>query len=150
MSALNSDVAVPEAQDASGRIRCGIDVVELKQFRRALIVGGERFLRNIFTAFELMECSGDVQRLAALFAAKEAVAKALGTGIRGIGWSEIEVVASNAGPPQVHLTNRAKERAAKLSIAKWTLSLSHTSSVALAAVVAEGLPKPQLQKGAVQ
>jgi holo-[acyl-carrier protein] synthase len=64
----------------------GIDIVEIPRFEKALSRWGERFLERVYTANELTICQGRVPELAARFAAKEAVMKALGTGMRGVGW----------------------------------------------------------------
>jgi holo-[acyl-carrier protein] synthase len=120
-------------------LRGGVDVVDLAQFRRDLGVGGKRFLRRIYTQSELAHCDGREEKLAARFAAKEAVAKALGTGIRGIGWQEIEIVSGTNGEPRVLLHGRARDRAAALGLASWSLSLTHSASVALAMVVARSV-----------
>ncbi|MFB3071900.1 MAG: holo-ACP synthase, partial [bacterium] len=81
----------------------GIDMVGIERFRRALDRHGERFLKRIFTHRERSECSGradPARHLAARFAAKEAVFKALGTGwARGVGWRDVEVTADDYGRP---------------------------------------------------
>jgi holo-[acyl-carrier protein] synthase len=117
-------------------ISCGTDVVELSQFARDLQLGGERFLRRIYTQDEILLCGGDTQRLAARFAAKEATAKALGTGMRGLGWKEIEVLKLPGGAPHLVLHGRAASRAETLRLKDWAISLSHTHNVAIAYVVA--------------
>lgn len=118
-------------------IRCGVDVVDLAQFSRDVQVGGDRFLHRIYTDEEFAHCRARVERLAARFAAKEAVAKALGTGMRGIGWREIEVVSSPKGEAHIRLWGRAKERAATIGIGGWALSLTHSESMSLAMVIAQ-------------
>lgn len=128
--------AVHEGHQELPGLFCGTDLVELASFGRYLEVGGEHFLRRIFTERELENCGGRLPRLAARFAAKEAVAKALGTGIRGIDWTEMEIRNDMRGRPLLRLHGRAARRAAKLRLSGWTISLSHSEIFALAFVVA--------------
>lgn len=123
---------------AAAAIACGTDLVEMAQFSRDLKLGGERFLHRIYTDDELAFCQGRADRLATRFAGKEAVAKALGTGIRGIGWTEIEILSAAQGQPRIILRRRAAFQAAQLAISAWAISLSHTPSLALAFVVGLG------------
>lgn len=124
----------------------GIDLIEIDRFAAAVERYGERFLMRVFTNAEREACGGRTQSLAARFAAKEAVAKLLGVGIRGLGagsraasalgWHEIEVLRDQAGRPTVFLHGRAAERAATLGTSEIALSLSHTRSCAVASAVA--------------
>lgn len=123
----------------------GIDLVETDRIGRMLDEHGDRFLNRCFTPAERVYCHENdrrrLERLAARFAAKEAVLKALGTGWRdGIAWTDVEVVREVSGRPGVKLTGRASEIAKSLGIAGWLLSLSHTDSYAVASVIALGLP----------
>ncbi len=89
----------------------GEPVERLGQWRSLGLIGaedGERFLGRIYTAVEVAFCRGRVHELAARFAAKEAVMKALGTGARGVAWREIEVLPNHRGKPLVYLYGRAK------------------------------------------
>lgn len=113
----------------------GIDIVQMSWFGRAVKVGGERFVRRILTDRESKFCRGRVERMAVRFAAKEAIAKALGTGIRGISWREMEIVSARNGQPAVVLRGRALERARKLNIAEWTVSLSHGETLVIAIAI---------------
>jgi holo-[acyl-carrier protein] synthase len=130
-----SDVAAPGGA-AAGVIRAGVDRVELDEFRRTLDVAGEGFLERIYTSAEIAFCAGRVNRLATRFAAKEAVAKVLGTGVRGLGLREIEVLTSPHGEPHLILHDRARDRAACLGITSISVSLTHTAVAAEAFVVA--------------
>ena len=117
----------------------GIDLIEIDRMRHALRCYPERFLRRVFTAREVAQCEGRVESLAARFAAKEAAAKALGTGIwrNGIGWTDIETVRDEqTGAPTLHLHGGAQARAAALHWREWTVSLSHDRGHAIALVVA--------------
>lgn len=82
------------------------------------------------------------QRLAARFAAKEALSKALGVGIGALSWRDVEVVRDDNGAPELSLTGRAAALAAGRGVDRWHVSLSHTDSVAVAVVVAESLASP--------
>ena len=75
----------------------GIDIIEIARVRKVLDRHGERFLRRVYTEDEVRHCRGRVPELAARFAAKEAVMKALGTGVRGVGWSDIEILPNRRG-----------------------------------------------------
>lgn len=114
----------------------GVDRVELVAFRRVLATGGEEFLGTVYTEAEREHCAGRVERLAARFAAKEAASKSLGTGFRGLGPSEIEVVSEETGEPRLVLHGRARDRARVLGVTSMSVSLTHTAAVAEAFVVA--------------
>ncbi len=98
----------------------------------------ERFLTRHFTAAERSECGGSGARLAARWAAKEAAAKALGTGIGPIGWHELEICCSENGAPTLRLYGAAADRARVLGLTAWSVSLSHTAQHAVAVVAATG------------
>ena len=115
----------------------GIDAVEIDRIEGVLRRHGQRFLDRIFTRAEIAHCNGRVRELAARFAAKEAVSKALGTGMRGIRWREMEVVPDRRGKPHVRLHGSAKERAAELGIHDLAISLTHSRELAIATVVAD-------------
>ena len=119
----------------------GVDLIEIARVKRILDHHGNRFLERVFTPAEIAYARGRPGELAARFAAKEAVAKALGVGMRmiardGIGWREAEILGNRRGQPLVHLHGRAAERAAKLGLTEWSVSLSHTEEHAIALVVA--------------
>jgi holo-[acyl-carrier protein] synthase len=116
----------------------GVDLVEIARIARAAERHGERFRQRFFTEQELAYCQGRCERLAGRFAAKEAVAKALGTGIGDVGWKDIEVLCDARGGPYLLLHNGAAARAASLGIKEWSISLSHTDTVAIALAVALG------------
>jgi holo-[acyl-carrier protein] synthase len=118
------------------QILCGVDIVELARFRHHLNLGGARFLGRVFTNQEIAYCESQPERLAARFAGKEAVAKALGTGIRSIGWTEIEILSDRTGKPSLALRGRAAARASQLGVRRWAISLSHGVDLAIAYVVA--------------
>jgi holo-[acyl-carrier protein] synthase len=120
-----------------------VDLVEID--RVAAVIGrwGDRFLTRVFTDAERAYCRGRVPELAVRFAAKEAVSKALGTGIVGMAWRDIEVVPDPRGKPLVVLHNRAKARATELGLTSFEVSLSHSRDMAIAMVVAQGADRAE-------
>lgn len=123
-------------------IGTGIDIIEVRRLERLLERHGERALRRIFTESERAYCLGlsrPAPSLAARFAAKEALYKALGTGIgAGGAWVEAEVVRCEDGRPTMRLHGTAAESAARLRVRRIHLSLSHTDELATASVILEG------------
>ena len=120
-------------------IRVGVDIVSIERVQKAVDRWGDRFLNRVFTSRERQECGARVESLAARFAAKEAVLKALGTGLdAGISWQDVEI-AGRGTVPRVHLARIAERRAATLGLNAWTVSLSHDKGVAIAVVVGYGL-----------
>ena len=119
-------------------LRTGVDLIELKRIERVVQHYGARFLKRVFTPRELAEVGGNTASLAARFAAKEAVAKALGTGIGDVGWQEIEILRGPARQPNLYLSGRAASLAEELGLDTWSLSLTHNQSQAIALVVAIG------------
>jgi holo-[acyl-carrier protein] synthase len=119
----------------------GIDLVEIDRIQRTLDRYGSRFLDRVYTSAEQAYClrkrkAGE--SLAARFAAKEAGAKALGTGIsQGVSWLEIEVVRELSGRPTLMFHGRAEARARRLGVRRAALSISHTANLAMASVVLE-------------
>src|SRR5512143_3309328 len=116
----------------------GVDLIEIERVESAIARHGEHFLNRVFTPGELKACQGRAESLAARFAAKEAVAKALGHGIGEVGWREIEVVGDENNAPMLRLHGEAKEKARARGFEVWALSLSHTRVYAAAFVVALG------------
>ncbi len=119
----------------------GVDIVELDRIRRAVERYGNRFLARIYTPEEIAHCGDRLPELAARFAAKEAVSKALGVGINhmsahGIGWREVEVLPDPLGKPLVRLSGRARQLAQEQDLHEWAISLSHGRDYAVAFVVA--------------
>ena len=120
----------------------GVDLVEIDRIERAIARHGDRFLARVFTQNEILYSRGRVGELAARFAAKEAVSKALGVGLRalahdGIYWKDVEVTGDRRGKPIVRLFGRAAERADELGLTEWSVSLTHTHEHAIALVVAQ-------------
>ena len=119
-----------------GSYAVGIDIVELKRVAAALERHGQRFIDRIYTPIEAAICHGRPHELAARFAAKEAVMKALGTGARGVAWREIEVLLNRRGKPLVYLHGHARQRASEIGLDGLDLSMSHSRQHAIAFVVA--------------
>ena len=119
-------------------LRVGVDLMEVARVERAMQRHGERFFARFFTSAERAYCEDRPERLAARVAAKEAVAKALGTGIGAVQWVDIEVMADARRRPLLHLHGNAENLAAELGLTTWEISLSHTETQAIAFVVATG------------
>ncbi len=119
-------------------ISSGIDLIEIDRVIRAIDRHGDRFLTRVFTPQELAELQGNPASLAGRFAAKEAVAKALGTGIGVVAWQEIEILRGPAREPVLHLHGAAAELAAQKNLTSWSVSLSHAQTLTVAAVFAVG------------
>lgn len=119
-------------------LKTGIDMIEIGRVQHALERHGERFLERIFTPAEIAECHGRAESLAVRFAAKEAVSKALGTGIGKVNWLDIETLHHPGGEPYVVLHGYARQLAEQLGLRVWAISLSHSREYGLASVVASG------------
>jgi len=119
----------------------GIDLTEIARIQRSLDRYGQRFLDRVYTPAEQAYCLRKrkaAESFAARFAAKEAGAKALGTGItHGVNWLEIEVAREPGGRPTLKFYGRAAEFAARLGASRAALSITHTSELAMASVVLE-------------
>ena len=122
-------------------IGIGTDLIEIARIEQSIARFGDRFLERVFTPAEMLYCrrkKNAAESFAARFAAKEAGAKALGTGIsHGISWLELEVLREPTGKPTLALTGRAAARAQSLGVARISLSLTHSRTTALAIVLME-------------
>jgi len=122
-------------------IGLGTDLIEIERIEHSVARFGERFLERVFTPGEIAYCQakkGSAESFAARFAAKEAGAKALGTGIsRGVSWKEFEVKRKPGQRPELHLSGRAAEIARELGVKRMSLSLTHSRQMSMAVVVAE-------------
>ena len=112
----------------------GVDIIEIGRINRAISRWQDTFLKRIYTSAEL-EGHHNISSLAARFAAKEAVMKALGTGIRGVGWRDIEILTNGDGAPVINLYGRALRRSAEIGIERFDISLSHSRKYAIAFVI---------------
>lgn len=123
----------------------GVDIIEIARIHRAATRWGDRFLHRVYSPAELKHCAGRSESLAARWAAKEAVAKLLGVGLRGPGagpesgavsFLEIEVLADARGRPLALLHGAALARATALQLSDISLSLAHERGMAIAFAVA--------------
>jgi holo-[acyl-carrier protein] synthase len=121
-------------------LRSGVDMIEVERIDHAILRHGHRFFERFFTQQELIDANGRTTALAARFAAKEAVAKALGTGIGEVGWREIEILTGARRDPRLRLHGDALRVARALGLTRWSISLSHTHEHAVAVAVAMGAP----------
>ena len=118
------------------RHEIGIDIVDIGRIRGTLSRHPERFRRRVLTPNENRYCGPRIERVAGRWAAKEAISKVLGLGVRGVGWREIEVLPNRAGQPQVYLHARAAERARFIGLSELTVSISHERDTAVAVAIA--------------
>lgn len=122
-------------------IGCGIDLVSIKRIENIVRRWGDNFICRIFTPLEQEYCEkkgNKYQSYAGKFAAKEALLKALGLGLRGVNWKEIEVINDNLGQPIIKTSGRLKEITSNKKVDKYFLTISHTKENALAEVILEG------------
>jgi holo-[acyl-carrier protein] synthase len=119
-------------------LHSGIDLVEIKRLAEINPAIRQRFLQRVFTPLELADASDSNIHLAGRFAAKEAAAKALGTGIGVIRWHDIEIQRGLNGEPVLHLYGSAAALAEKQGLTTWSISISHTQTYAVAMAVACG------------
>ena len=117
-------------------LSAGVDIIEIERIQRAVSRWGQRFLDRVYTEGEIAFCRGRVPELAVRFAGKEAISKALGTGMFGVSWREMEVLSDPLGKPHVRLHGRAATRASRLGLTDFAISLSHSRDYAIAFVVA--------------
>lgn len=115
----------------------GVDIIEIGRIERAAERWGDTFLHRVYTEPELQLYGTSPSSLAARFAAKEAVVKALGTRERGIGWKDIEILSEPNGKPVVNLYNKAREQANDLGLGRFAITLSHSREYAVAFVIGE-------------
>src|SRR6266516_4657203 len=138
MAGLPAPLSPPQGVN----VAVGIDIIEVDRVRKVFEKHGERFLRRVFTEREVLQCRGKATRLAGRFAAKEAISKALGTGLHGVAWREREVVQLRSGRPTVSLHGRAKQRAELLGLSAFDVSIADLAefSIAVAVAVQTSLP----------
>lgn len=118
------------------RHEIGIDLIDIDRIVTVLERFPDRFRLRVLTDLEQRYCGRRVERIAGRWAAKEAISKVLGLGVRGVGWREIEILPNRAGAPQVRLHERAARRAQALDLEDVTVSISHERRMAVAVAVA--------------
>jgi len=116
-------------------IAVGVDIIEIDRIEEAMLNWRGSFLKRVYTDVELENSDDRPSSLAARFAAKEAVMKALGTGAKGLGWKDIEVLSDSDGAPFVRLYGRAYDKAKEIGMSRFAVSLSHSKHYAIAMVV---------------
>ena len=120
------------------KLSTGVDILEIERFQKTIERYGERFLERIFTPRELAQVGNNIASLAARFAAKEAVSKALGTGLGVVSFQHIEILRDDMRAPVLYLHEKARQRAGFLGLQTWSVSLSHTDEYAVAFATAIG------------
>ena len=115
-----------------GTTELGIDIIKIERIAATLRRFGDRFSRRVLTDGEQRYVRGRPQNFAGRWAAKEAVSKVLGLGVRGVGWRDIEIARLPTGQPSVRLHGRARERAEQLGMGRVAVSISHEDDFAVA------------------
>jgi holo-[acyl-carrier protein] synthase len=120
------------------KLATGVDLIEIARIEEVVARHGKHYLERIYTPAELEYCGKRTESLAGRFAAKEAVAKALGSGIGEVNWTEIEILGDELNAPTLTLTGMAQQKAKELGLRIWSVSISHSQSHSVAVVVAIG------------
>ena len=120
------------------KLATGVDLIEIARIEEVIARHGKHYLERIYTPADLTQCGKRTESLAGRFAAKEAVAKALGCGIGDITWQEIEILGDDQNAPKLTLYGEAIRRADSLGLSTWSVSISHSQSHSVALVVAVG------------
>ncbi len=131
-SADPSDASLPVGLVPPGTTELGIDIIKVDRIRATLERFGTRFSRRVLTPNEQRYVRDRPETLAGRWAAKEAVSKVLGLGVRGIGWRDIEIERLPTGQPAVRLHGRAAQRAEQYGMARIAVSISHEAEYAVA------------------
>jgi len=123
-------------------IGCGIDLVKIERIEKIIKKWGNNFIFRIFTSLEREYCEkkkgNKYQSYAGKFAAKEALLKALGLGLREANWKEIEIKNNKLGQPVIDTSGKLKNAASVKGVSKYFISISHTKEYAVAQVILEG------------
>lgn len=117
-------------------IKCGIDIINIERLAKINSAIRARFLKRVYTEKELAQAQNQNDSLSGLFAAKEAVSKALGTGIGFVAWQDIEILHLPSGEPILHLHGNALLVAEQKGLSHWSISISHEKEFAIAMAVA--------------
>ncbi len=124
-------------------IGCGIDLVRIGRIGKIIKRWGNNFSFRIFTPLERDYCekkkNNKFQSYAGKFASKEALLKALGLGLGGANWREIEITNNQLGQPIINISGKLKNIALTKGVNKYFISISHTKEYAIAQVILEGL-----------
>ena len=114
-----------------------MDIIEIHRIKQAILTWEDSFVKRIYTEAELEDCHNAASSLAARFAAKEAVMKALGTGTKGLSWRDIEILSNSDGIPLIQLHCRAQQRAEEIGVAAFSVTMSHANQYAVAFVIGD-------------
>jgi holo-[acyl-carrier protein] synthase len=125
-----AQAGVPSVPEGTSEL--GIDIIKVQRIAQALERFGDRFPRRVLTDAEQRYVRNRPQNFAGRWAAKEAVSKVLGLGVRGVGWTEIEILRLPTGAPAVRLHGRAARRAEQLGMGRIAVSISHEGDYAVA------------------
>lgn len=124
--------SIPAGLVPAATTEVGIDIIKVARIRAALERFGPRFSKRVLTELEQRYVRGRPETMAGRWAAKEAVSKVLGLGVRGIGWRDIEIERMPTGQPAVRLHGRAAARAEQLGMERIAVSITHESEYAVA------------------
>lgn len=120
------------------KLATGVDLIEIARIDEVVARHGKYYLERVFTPAELEYCGKRAESLAGRWAAKEAIAKALGTGIGDVTWKDIEILGDEQKAPVLNLYGAAADKAKELGLTNWSVSISHHQTDAIAFVVAIG------------
>ncbi len=126
------DPQIPAGSVPPGTTELGIDIIKVDRIRASIERFGARFSNRVLTEAERRYVRDRPETFAGRWAAKEAVSKVLGLGVRGIGWKDIEVERLPTGQPAIRLHGRAAERADQLGMGRIAVSITHESDFAVA------------------
>jgi holo-[acyl-carrier protein] synthase len=117
----------------------GIDIIEIPRIAQAIARWHDSFLTRVYTTAELEYCHNAIPSLAARFAAKEATMKALGIGMKGLSWRDIEVLSNADGAPSLRLHGRALKKSKEAGVTELSITLSHSKQHAIAFVICDAV-----------
>ena len=126
------DPVLPPGTVPEGTTELGIDIIKVARIAASIERFGERFSKRVLTESERRYVRNRPETFAGRWAAKEAVSKVLGLGVRGIGWKDIEVERLPTGQPSIRLHGRAAARADQLGMGRVAVSISHEADYAVA------------------
>ncbi|MBA7563282.1 Holo-[acyl-carrier-protein] synthase [subsurface metagenome] len=124
-------------------VGCGIDLVKIERIEKVIKKWGDNFTSRVFTLLEREYCEkkkgNKYQSYAGRFAAKEALLKSLGLGLKGVNWKEIEIENNELGQSIIETSGKLKKIASEKRVSKYFITISHTKDYAIAQVILEGL-----------
>jgi len=129
---MDESAAAAAITPPAGTTELGIDIIQVDRIKGTLARFGRRFARRVLTESEDRYVRDRPENFAGRWAAKEAVSKVLGLGVRGVGWTEIEIQRLPTGQPAVRLHGRAARRAEQLGMDRIAVSISHEAEYAVA------------------